>query len=112
MTSSAQSRYCYIISHAFRAVVSTNAGPLSLPGKEAIEMANRYNALYPGANFWAAYTNSPQVQEAVANHIQLPIDPANTGGLCWSILSKLEWLERFAADDDMLAWLSAVTRQV
>ena len=111
MTSSAQSRYCYIISHAFRAVVSTNAGPLSLPGKEAIEMANRYNARYPGANFCVVRTSSWGAEHYAASYIQLPIDPANTGGLCWSILSKLEWLERFAYRDVNLNWLSAVTRQ-
>ena len=111
MTSSAQSRYCYIISHAFRAIVSTNADPLSLPGKEAIEMANRYNALYPKANFFVVRTTSPQHREDAKNYIQLPIDPANTGGLCWSILSMLEWLERFPSRDVNLNWLSAVTRQ-
>lgn len=106
-----QTTYCYVISHEFKAIISTNAGPLSLPGKDACEMANIYSAAYPGANFWAVYTTSPQAPYYAANYIQLPIDPANSGGLCWSVLSKLEWLERFSEYAE-LGWLSAVTRQV
>ena len=106
-----ETRYCYVISPEFSAIVSTNAGPLSLPSKEAVEMADSYNALYSGANFWAVYTTRWGAEYYAANYIQLPIDPANTGGLCWSILSKLEWLERFAESYAELSWLSAVTRQ-
>lgn len=103
--------YCYIISLEFRAIVSTNAGPLSLPDKEALEMAKRYNALYPGANFRADYTTSWGAEYYAASFTQLPIDPNNTGGLCWGILSKLEWLERYAKSRTKMGWLSAVTRQ-
>lgn len=88
--------YCYIISLEFRVIVSTNAGPLCLPSKEALEMAKSYNALYHGANFRELYITSFGAEYYADSFTQLPIDP-NTGGLCWSILSKLEWMERFLA---------------
>ena len=91
-----ETRYCYIISFEFRVIVSTNAGPLSLPSKEAVEMADSYNALYHGANFRAAYIIRWGAEYYADSFTQLPIDP-NTGELCWSILSELEWVERFLA---------------
>ena len=102
--------YEYIISHAFNVVISTNAGPLSLPPKEAKEMANIYNQLYPGADFFYISKANPLAEAYAQYYLRLCISPG--GRLDWSILSKLEWLERLAGNTNMLAWLSANCRQI
>ena len=104
--------YYYVISQTFSAIVSTNAGPLSLTYQDAEELANIYDAAYPGAIFWAIRTDTEHARHCATSFIPLPIDhPANAGGLCWSALSKLEWLERLVDNPNMLAWLSAGCRQ-
>ncbi len=100
--------YCFVISASFRAVVSTNDSPLSLPRKDALELVDRYNDLYPGADFYAEVTDSDFAQYCIKNyqHIYIAVD-----GLDWSVLSKLEWLERLANSRKLIGWLSAVCRQ-
>ena len=102
--------YEYIISQPFRAIVSTNAWPLSLPPKEAKELANAYNALYPGADFYCISKASPLAEAYAQSYLWLCIAPG--GHLNWSILSKLEWLERIGDNPARLAWLSASCRQL
>lgn len=111
MSTNSASFYCYVVEHQFHAVVSTNAGPLTLPYRQAVQEANRYALLYPGTEFSVIYSGSETSEEYIKKCMQLPIDPANSGGLCWSVLSKLEWLERLANNRELIGWLSAVCRQ-
>ena len=111
MSTNSASSYFYVVEHQLHAVVSTNAGPLTLPYRQAVQEANRYALLYPGTEFSVIYSDSETNEEFIEQCIQLPIDPANSGGLCWSVLSKLEWLELLANNKKLIACLSAVCRQ-
>ena len=101
--------YEYIISQPFQVIISTNTGPLSLPPKEAKELANAYNVLYQGADFYCISKASTLAEAYAQSYLRLCIAPS--GHLNWSILSKLEWLERMADNPAMLVWLSANCRQ-
>ena len=102
--------YEYIISQAFKVVISTNAGPLSLPPEEAKEMADKYSVAYPGAEFFRISKASPLTEAYAQSYLRLCLSPG--GHLNWSILSKMEWLERLVDNPDMLTWLSESCRQI
>ena len=108
------SKYCYVVSFTFRAVVATNGGPLSLPIAQAKEMCNELEANYPGAEFYAVAEEEFLTAEAQAAEVGMhPVTRVLflDGYLIdWSAKSYTDWLE-VQIDPVIVKWLRSATRR-
>lgn len=96
--------YGLVVSYTFKAVVSTNAGPLHLAEDEGWKLVNRLDKAFPGADFMFVKLNDIHSTTAIKMGWMVTLYLDDTGLVSWEELSFTGWLQR-AADPAYLSWL-------